>query len=676
MRQSLKFRGFYFNFRLSAAALVFLLHLGNFLSFMKKLLQLIVLAALSLPSFSQNRNSSNRDFAALVESERRSAHNIQNFTTNPNTGNYDVLQQTLNVTVNPAVQFISGTVTTTYVAKSPMSTLTFDLDNQLTVSVVTMNSTNLAFLQNSNDELVITLPGIQNAGVQATVAVTYSGAPSTAQDAFVTSTHNGTPVLWTLSEPYGAKDWWPCKQDLNDKIEGLDVYITAPSAYTSVANGVQMGVVTNGNNTKTTHFHHSYAIPAYLVAIAVTNYSVFTQTAGTAPNTFPVVNYIYPENLAQAQAQLAATPPIMSLYEQMFETYPFHTEKYGHAQCGFGGGMEHSTVSFMGSFGRELVAHELAHQWFGNKITCGSWKDIWLNEGFATYLSGLVVEHFDGAANFVTWKSSLTSNITSSTSGAVYLTDADTTNVNRIFSSRLSYNKGAMVVHMLRYKMGDQAFYQGVKNYLADPNLAYGYAKTPDLKAHLEAASGLDLTEFFLDWVYRQGYPTYNIITRYAGEGQVQVTINQTQSHSSVTFFEMPVPVRLTGTGGQTHDVVLDNTFNGQQFIVQVPFTVTGVQFDPQKHIISRNSTATLSMHSPEALKTVKLYPNPAGSSVNVQLPQDVTVLKATFYNTLGQKVMETKGQTAWNVSQLAEGLHFLTLETDKGTTQMEFIKE
>ena len=643
---------------------------------MKKLLQLFILAVISAPTFSQTRNSNQGDFAALVESERRSAHNIQNFRANPHTGNYDVQQQTLNITVNPAVQFISGTVTTTYTAKSPMSTLTFDLDNQLTVSAVTMNSANLSFTQNSNDELVITLPGVQITGVQATVVITYSGAPSAAQDAFVTATHNGTPILWTLSEPYGAKDWWPCKQDLNDKINGLDVYITAPSNYTSVANGLQVGVVTNANNTKTTHFHHSYAIPAYLVAIAVTNYSVFNQTAGTSPNTFPIVNYIYPESLASVQSQLAQTPPIMSLYEQLFETYPFHTEKYGHAQCGFGGGMEHTTVSFMGGFDRELVAHELGHQWFGDKITCGSWKDIWLNEGFATYLSGLVVENFDGPASFVTWKASLITNITSSAGGAVYLTDTDTTNVNRIFSSRLSYNKGAMVAHMLRYKMGDQAFYQGMKNYLADPALAYGYAKTPDLQAHLEAAAGINLNEFFLDWVYRQGYPTYTITAQNIGGGQVKVTINQTQSHSSVTFFEMPVPIRLTGTGGQTFDTVLNHTFSGQQFTVAVPFTVTGVQFDPQKHIISRNSTATLGTQNVEALKAVKLYPNPAASQLNVELPQDVTVLKATFHNTLGQKVMETKGQASWNISSFSAGLHFLTLETDKGTTQMEFVKE
>jgi len=182
----------------------------------------------------------------------------------------------------------------------------------------------------------------------------------------------------------------------------------------------------------------------------------------------------------------------MNLYTTLFEEYPFANEKYGHAQFGWGGGMEHTTVSFMGSFGRNLIAHELAHQWFGNKITCGSWKDIWLNEGFATYLSGLTIENLDGNSAFITWKQQRINSITSQPNGAVYLTDSDTTSVNRIFNGRLSYDKGSMVLHMLRKKLGDADFFQGLKNYLADANHAYGYAKTEDFIAIMETTSGQD----------------------------------------------------------------------------------------------------------------------------------------------------------------------------------------
>lgn len=636
---------------------------------MKKIAALIVTLISVLPSLAQNT-----DYAMIAEAERKSASKLQNFVPNINTGNYDVVKQRLEVTVNPAVYSVSGKVTTHFRAKQSMSTITFDMATQLTASSVTRNGQPLNFSQNSNKELVITLPAVQAQNVLDSVTVTYSGVPPTTDGAFTIGTHSGQPMLWTLSEPYGAKDWWPCKQDLNDKIETLDVYITAPSQYVSVANGLQKSVVTTGSN-KTTHFKHTYPIPAYLVAIAVSNYVVFNQTAGTVPNTFPIVNYIYPETQASVQTQLAQTLPIMSLFEELFEAYPFKNEKYGHAQCGIAGGMEHTTVSFMGSFGRELIAHELAHQWFGNKITCGTWKDIWLNEGFATYLSGLVVEDFDGATAFTNWKNSLINNITSSAGGAVYLSDADTTNVNRIFSSRLSYNKGAMVVHMLRYKLGDANFYQGMKNYLADPNLAYGYAKTADLQAHLELVSGQSLSEFFNDWLYKQGYPTYNVTAQYLNGTNYRITINQTQSHSSVSYFEMPVPIRLTGAGGQFLDVRLENTFNGQQFTVSVPFTVTGLTFDRRKDILSRSNTATLGAPEKEFFKDIHLFPNPAKSELNVQLPTGITTQSATFYNALGQKVLEAKG-TQWNVSGLAAGMHFITLVTDKGTVQLEFVKE
>ncbi|MCW4469253.1 M1 family aminopeptidase [Flavobacterium sp. MFBS3-15] len=608
----------------------------------------------------------------IADSEMKSAYAISRFTANENTGDYDVTYHNLHFTVNPANQFITGTVTTNFIAKDDMSSITFDLTNQLTVSSVTKNGNSVAFTQNNNDELIITFPTIQPEGTTGSVTINYSGVPPTDSDAFVSDEHNGTPIIWTLSQPYGAKDWWPCKQDLNDKIESIDVYITAPSQYVSVSNGVEQSQVVSGSN-KTTHFHHGYPIPAYLVAIAVTNYTIYTQTAGTAPNTFPIVNYFYPENATTAQSQVAVTVPIMNFYEQTFGTYPFHEEKYGHAQCGFGGGMEHTTVSFMGSFGRNLIAHELGHQWFGDKITCGSWKDIWLNEGAATYLSGLVVEELDGAASFRDWRYWTIDNITSQPGGSVYLTDADTLNVSRIFSSRLSYNKGAMVFHMLRYKMGDANYFQALRNYLADNDLAY--AKTPDLQSHLEAQSGMDLDEFFNDWVYRQGYPTYNITTT-SGPGPATVTINQTQSHSSVTFFEMPVTVRFTSDSGATFDAVLDNTYNGQQFTVTLPFEAESVEFDPEHHIISRNNNITLKRDAVSPLAAIKLYPNPASALLSVEVPEGILVSKATFYNTLGQRVLEAAEGTSWNVSQLATGMHFVVLDTNAGSVQMKFIKE
>lgn len=651
-----------------------LLHLGNFLTIMKKFALLFALYS-SFAGFSQHQDE---EFHQMVEAEMKSAASAIDFQVNPNTQNYDVTYHKLEFTVNPANYFVSGIVTTNFTALSNMATITFDLTNQLTVSSVTQGAANLSFVQNTNNELVITLPSTLSTGNSASVKITYSGAPASGESAFTTSTHSGTPILWTLSEPFGARDWWPCKQDLNDKVNSIDVYITAPSSYTSVSNGLQQSAVINGAN-KTTHFHHGYPIPAYLIAIAVTNYQIYNQQAGlgTAESPFfPIVNYLYPEsNNISTYSSLAPTPNIMNLYESLFGPYPFRNEKYGHAQFGWGGGMEHTTVSFMGGWSRSLIAHEMGHHWFGDKVTCGTWKDIWLNEGLTEYMAGLVVEALDGAANFVSWKTGKISSITSQPGGNLYLTDAQATDVNRIFSSRLSYNKGSMVSHMLRFKLGDTNFYQGLRNYLNDPALAYGYAVTPQLQQHLETVSGMDLDEFFNDWIYMQGYPIYNISAYNFGAGQAKITVNQTTSHTSVPFFEMPVPVRLLGAGGQTHDVVVNNTFSGQEFVVPVPFPITGVEFDPNKHIISTGSTATLSNHTFEFEQTVSLYPNPANDKITIRLPTNVVFEKAEIYNTLGQLVA-TKNNIDFEISQLTSGVHFVKIHTSEGTIHKNFIKK
>lgn len=637
---------------------------------MKKTYLLLLCFSISFAQSNLHRTNT------IAQAEMKSNSGVVNFQANPNTANYDITYHKLEFTLNPSVKFITGKVTTTYTALSNMSTITFDFANPLTVSSVKKGATNLTFVEDANNQLIITLPATQLAGTSATLEINYSGVPpANGFDSFVQTTHNGSPVIWTLSEPFGARDWWPCKQDLNDKINSIDVYITAPSQYVAVSNGVEPEAPVVSGANKTTHFHHGYPIPAYLIAVTVSNFTVYNQTGGTFPNEYPIINYIYPEDMASVEFQLAETPAILELYENLFEIYPFHNEKYGHAQFGWGGGMEHTTVSFMVGFDRQLIAHEMGHQWFGDKITCGTWKDIWLNEGFATYLAALVIENFDGVDSFIAEKDGMINYITSSSNGAVYLTDVQSTSVDRIFSSRLSYNKGAMVLEMLRFKMGDTMFFQALKNYLADPNLAYKYAITTDLQSHLEAVYGSSLTEFFSDWIYNQGYPTYTITAQNWGAGQAKFVVNQTQSDPSVSYFEMPVPVRVYGTGGQQADLVLDNTFDGQVIIKSVPFSITSVEFDPDKHLISANSTATLGNQNFDLESAITLYPNPASDVVHIQMPSTTTLEKVIVYNNLGQKVMENSNLD-FSVNSLSTGVHYIDIQTAEGTFHKKFIKK
>jgi aminopeptidase N len=638
-----------------------------------------IVAVLFLCFMAVSAQVSTSEICKIAASEMKSAKKKMNLEVNSNTQNYDITYHKLEFNVDPAIYFISGKITTTYTALANMNTLTFDLSNTLIVSSVKINNVSLAYTQNTN-ELIITLPTTQLSGAQATVEVIYSGAPpQNGFFAFTSSTHgpSNTPVIYTLSEPFGARDWWPCKQDLNDKINNIDVYITAPSQYVSVSNGLEPEAPVINGNLKTTHFRHNYPIPAYLICMAVTNYTIINQTAGSAPNNYPIINYIYPESdNSSLRTQILQTPLLLNYYSTLLENYPFANEKYGHAQFGWGGGMEHTTVSFMVNFGRQLIAHEMAHQWFGDKITCGTWKDIWLNEGFATYFAALAVENFDGPAAFVSEKANMIGLITSSANGSVYLSDAEALIVDRIFDYRLTYNKGAMVLHMLRFKLGDAVFFQGLRNYLADSNLAFKYAVTANLKSHLEAVYGSSLTEFFNDWVYNQGYPIYNITVQNTAVGQAKITVSQTTSHSSVPFFEMPVPVRLLGANGQSQDVVVNNTINGEQFNISVPFTVIGTQFDPTKNIISRMSMATLENENFNIDTAIQIFPNPSATTISVSIPENIEIENAVIYSVLGQKIMETKSQKSWDISSFSSGIHFLTIQTNKGTKQFKFIKE
>ncbi|QRM88825.1 T9SS type A sorting domain-containing protein [Lacinutrix sp. WUR7] len=646
---------------------------------MKYYFLLITLLSIS-SSFSQTFDE---DLHSLVEAEAKSASNrIYTQRVNLNTGNYDVIYHKLEFTVDPSVASILGVVTTHFVAKENMTEVTFDLADNMIVSQVLQNGNALTYVQNTDDELVITLQTTVNTGQTGIVEITYSGNPiSSGFGSFAQTTHNSDPIIWTLSEPYGAKGWWPCKQDLNDKIENIDVYITTPQfnaqgeEYIAVSNGVEQSQTLNGAS-KTTHYKHEFPIPAYLIAIAATNYEVYSHTVPNNGNPFEIVNYVYPEDFDSVQESTAVTVDIMELFSTKFEEYPYASEKYGHAQFGWGGGMEHTTVSFMGSFGRSLIAHELAHQWFGDKITCGSWKDIWLNEGFATYLSGLVIEDFDGEESFKSWKQGRVNSITSQTDGAVYLADTDTTSVGRIFSSRLSYNKGAMVLHMLRKKVGDADFYQGMQDYLSDSNLAYNYAKTPDYIEKLEAASGQDLTEFFNDWIYNEGYPSYTINANWINTNQLQFQVNQTQSDGSVSYFEVPIPIRIMGTNGEVLDIVLDNTFSGETFVETVNFTISEILFDPDVDLISKNNNLTLNTNTFEIARSLLMYPNPTTSYIKLEKPDALTINTIQIFDVLGKLVLEMDYRETINTENLSSGVHFVKFSTNQGVFHKRLLKD
>ncbi len=629
--------------------------------------------------FAQNESPVCKDEAALIAAEQFHQHQLLEFRTSPFTSNYDQHYLRLEWNIDPAVHFISGTVTSYFEpTEDDFERIYFDLNNNMQVSQVLYHGQPLSYSQHDN-LLDIVLPGILPQAQSDSISITYAGAPAnTGFGSFVSSLHAGTPVLWTLSEPYGGRDWWPCKLDLNDKIDSIDVFVRTQAAYRAASNGLLVNEWQEGDD-KIYHWHHNYPITSYLVAIAVTNYAVYSDFVPVpGGNPIEVLNYVYPESQAQAQSATIATVQCMELFNQLYGLYPFADEKYGHAQFSWGGGMEHQTMSFMGGWSFSLQAHELAHQWFGDKVTCGSWQDIWLNEGFATYSEGLTYTYGLGTNTWSNWLQGKRTQIMNLPDGSVWV--PDTTSVNRIFNSRLTYSKGALVLHMLRWKVGHDNFFQAVRNYLEDDNIGFNYARTAQLQYHLEAQSGLDLDEFFEDWYYGQGHPTY-ILDWWNGGGQVNFNLLQSTSHPSVDFFEMPVPVLFKGQN-QDSLVVFDHTFSGQSFSVSLPFTVTEVVFDPEMWILAQNQVTQLVVgtQQPEIAGELRIGPNPVKDALNYHWSNpELSPLSLELHDSNGKLLNKWTSPAVTGqipVGSLVAGVYYLVLQTEQGSIKTKIVKQ
>lgn len=585
------------------------------------------------------------------------------------TVNYDIKYHRMEWNIDPDVFYIEGQVTSYFEPTGfPFDKITFDLKSSLTVDSILYHGQKLTF-SHTLDELTATLPAPLATPAVDSISVFYQGAPSsTGNGSFIKSSHAGVPIIWTLSEPYGSKDWWPCKESLTDKIDSVDIIVRTPKIHRAASNGLLVREWAEGND-KLYHWKHRYSIVNYLIAIAVTNYAVYSDIVPNHGQPIEVLNYVYPEDSALIRGVSGNIKDMMDLFIEKFGDYPFDQEKYGHAQFGWGGGMEHQTMSFMGGFWNDLMAHELAHQWFGNKVTCASWTDLWLNEGFATYLTGLTYEHSGNPNAWDFWKTNTMNDITSQPNGSVYVTD--TNDVGRLFSSRLTYSKGGYLVHMLRWVLGDNDFYAGLNTFLDQNHFGYESAFTSDLQDVLENQSGLDLEEFFDDWFYGEGHPSYRLAWGQSA-GLFEVKVSQIPSHSSVDFFEMPIPVHLIGDNGQRDTtLVFDHTFSGEIFTANIDFDVEYVEFDPEKWIISSGNQITgVSEFDPNA-NNISFAPNPATDEVTINaFGQGHFITGITIHQITGAEVMNltidgSKSETV-DVQHLRAGQYLLSVTTNK----------
>ena len=572
----------------------------------------------------------------------------------PGDSNIDVTYYKLDLRVNTNPNSLNGIVTVkAKAATQNLITFYLDLVNALTVSSVKLNGNALTFSQ-ANNQLTIILNRQYSLGEEFSVDIIYSGVPtsgtgsiSSARFLFYDQTAN-KQVVATLSQPYGARDWWPSKDTPADKADSSDVWITADKFFVSVSNGSLEATVDNPDGTRTYKWKNHYPIANYLISIAMTNYQTIDDQFEYQTGKFlPVIHYSYPERLDNTRrTAVAKTIEMLRIFSEKFGPYPYLKEKYGHAEFSWGGGMEHQTITSMGGGAmnsESTIAHELAHQWYGDKVTCKNWQNIWLNEGFATYCEKIYWQYkYDQA----TFNSRITSMFSSAKTaqGTIYVQNINSE--NEIFNGARSYNKGGSVLHMLRGIVGDDKFFQLMREFANEPGLAYNVATTEDFQRIAERVSGMNLNYFFQEWIYGEGYPNYTVEKniKQLADGSYQLTFRLKQDvKTNPSFFTMPVRLRIT-----LADVIWNTTlFNNQQdqsWVIPLGKTFpSSIEFDPDNWILKdivTNTSVDKNQEVPTTFSLSQNYPNPFNPSTVISWQLAVsTFVNLRIYDLLGREV-------------------------------------
>jgi len=605
-----------------------------------------LLLALPLGCFAQETPQPLREMQAIADMERKGALSfVNNKEQTQSSNNFDVHYYRCEWQVDPNVWYIKGIVTSSFTILSSTNNIIFDCSDQLTIDSVMYHGSVITFQRDQPGAVTIQFPSTIAANTLDSVSIFYQGSPiNGGYRAFHQfANYRGSAAIWTLSEPYGASEWWPCKNNLADKADSIDICITHPSAYTASSNGVLQWEQNVDSTTVTDYFKHRHPIATYLVAIALTKYALKSDSVLIGNTQMPVLMYSFTFDTAYYLPATAVVKQCLQKFSELWGDYPFKDEHYSQTQWGLSGGMEHQTNSFIIDRWPSMVSHELGHQWFGDRVTTGSWADIWLNEGFATFTTNVYYEFFQPDLLQPTLQAYINS-ITSVPNGSVYVND--TTSVGRIFSNRLSYYKGSYVVQMLRWKLGDSLFFKGLRQYLSDPKVSFGFATTADLQRNLEQVSGMNLGSFFQKWIYGQGYPNYQATWSQNKNNWALLTLNQTTSDPSVNFYEMPVAIQFKNAT-QSKSFRVDHQNSGQQFWLDVGFVADTVIIDPDLWLLAKTKTSLKVNTDAGQADDLSIYPNPAPGNLTVSLKNPTSpTLWIQLYNSIGQLVFSRQVQT------------------------------
>lgn len=618
------------------------------------------------------------DMEALIKGERE-AYTAKTKIKNKRSGNrYDLTYQKLSLRIDslaPRNRRIEGDVYSQLTAlDDDFTSFTFDLTSNMVVDSVKINGA-IAAYNRVGDEIILSVAPLASGSVVTSQVYYHGNASASANRGFNYDSQRDGAMVWTLSQPYGAYGWWPCKQQLVDKIDSFDMHIQIPKGNKAGGMGVLEGVDTMPDSSLIFRWKHRHPISTYLVAVTVSNYYEESHYIPLSRGDSVLhIDYLYPAYKPAADTLRRAIDGMMRTFDSLFGDYPFKDEKHGHVMFGRGGGMEHQTMSSMAHLRFDLMAHELGHQWFGDKITCGSWQDLWLNEGWATYTNAIAREFHKTKEEHRTFLRSSISSATKTDGGSVYA--YDTAVGSNLFDGGLRYDKGSAVLNQLRWEVGDSAFFEGTRNYMADADLCYGFAYTQDFQDAIEATSGMDLDPFFDRYVYKEGFPILTTRWNRVNAGDLRIKIDQVTSHPSVSFFPLKIPFRATGAGRDT-TFILNHTEPNQELTFDLGFRVDELEFDPDYWLLARN---TLVQGTHVDLSSVQVFPNPSTNSLSVFM-QDRKVDKLELIDLQGRvlqdiDVQSLKGKTTIiDISNLVNGIYLIRATASGESVVVKFTK-
>ncbi len=597
---------------------------------------------------------------------------------------YDVKSYFLDVSVDNISTNISGNVTIySEVVQEGMNEFVVELIPDMTIDSVQVESINTTVAR-EGDLVKVSLQSTPSVGTFLEVRFYYHG--TVPMEGFFSGMSNkedtswDKKVTWTLSEPFSAKDWFPVKQDLNDKIDSVKVYITVPDGLMAGSNGLLKKVTNVGTDRLRYEWESHYPIDYYLISLAVSDYqeyNIYAHPEGY-PDSILIQNYIYNDAyyLSQKKQEINETAALIELFSDKFSLYPFHLEKYGHCIAPMGGGMEHQTMTTLSSFSFGLVAHELGHMWFGDNVTCANWQDIWINEGFASYTEYVAEQNLRSQEAADNWMENAHQLAKERPQGSVYIPFEDAGSEYRIFDYRLSYKKGASIIHMIRFELdNDTVFFNVLKEFQAQ--YSGGVATGLDFKRVLEDVSGKDFTTYFDQWYFGKGFPYFTLGWKQLNDSLLITSIQSTSSNET-PFFQMPLELKIEFAEKDTL-IRIFQTEQVQDFKIKIDEYVSNIIVDPRKWSLFELNSISYIEDIPNTNIPYKVFPNPASDKISLDFYGKAANRKITILNLAGKEVMQLNSSgpiVIVNIMELASGAYIIQVSEDNEIWNSKLLKE